>query len=233
MEFSYVYILLSQADAERFYVGLTDDLKDRLRRHNSGQVPSPPNFVPGASKLQLRLRTKTAPPILSVISKILLAERSPSSGSDRLVLLRGKQKTPRRRLKVSGAGVAAAQAADPQSQQQHRRRRLRDEGEVMYERFGCADRSGHLYPDGSYWSSKRGEPDETKGIWARGSCGKRAKARPAGEQRKAVRFSGKTSIRFEIGAARERVRRQGHLQGVCVELAIIGEEHNHAGHADH
>jgi putative endonuclease len=37
-KFFYVYILQSHLDPERFYVGLTDDLPMRLRRHNSGQV---------------------------------------------------------------------------------------------------------------------------------------------------------------------------------------------------
>ena len=39
MSFSYVYILQSETDAERFYTGLTDNLQDRLRRHNAGEVP--------------------------------------------------------------------------------------------------------------------------------------------------------------------------------------------------
>jgi hypothetical protein len=39
MEFVYVYILQSQSDPEHFYTGLTDDLRDRLRRHNAGEVP--------------------------------------------------------------------------------------------------------------------------------------------------------------------------------------------------
>jgi putative endonuclease len=38
MGFSYIYILQSLTDDERFYTGLTDDLKDRLRRHNAGEV---------------------------------------------------------------------------------------------------------------------------------------------------------------------------------------------------
>ena len=38
-QFSYVYILQSDIRAEHFYVGLTDDLHDRLRRHNAGEVP--------------------------------------------------------------------------------------------------------------------------------------------------------------------------------------------------
>jgi predicted GIY-YIG superfamily endonuclease len=36
--FCYVYILQSQANDQRYYVGLADDLRDRLRRHNAGEV---------------------------------------------------------------------------------------------------------------------------------------------------------------------------------------------------
>lgn len=34
----YVYILQSLADTERFYTGITADLKARLSKHNSGSV---------------------------------------------------------------------------------------------------------------------------------------------------------------------------------------------------
>src|SRR5207237_10444433 len=33
-----IYILQSERDAERFYTGLTDDLRKRLRTHNAGRV---------------------------------------------------------------------------------------------------------------------------------------------------------------------------------------------------
>ena len=33
----YVYILLSQKNPMKFYIGLTKDLDDRLYRHNAGQ----------------------------------------------------------------------------------------------------------------------------------------------------------------------------------------------------
>jgi predicted GIY-YIG superfamily endonuclease len=36
--FAYVYILESELGQEHFYVGLTYDLRDRLRRHNAGEV---------------------------------------------------------------------------------------------------------------------------------------------------------------------------------------------------
>jgi predicted GIY-YIG superfamily endonuclease len=39
MNFHYVYILQSEKIPERFYVGLTNDLKGRLRKHNAGDVP--------------------------------------------------------------------------------------------------------------------------------------------------------------------------------------------------
>jgi putative endonuclease len=42
----YVYILESEADAERHYVGLTDDLRARVKRHNSGQVSHTSKHMP-------------------------------------------------------------------------------------------------------------------------------------------------------------------------------------------
>jgi putative endonuclease len=39
MGFFYVYILQSQAKPGHFYVGFTEDLKARLRKHNNGEVP--------------------------------------------------------------------------------------------------------------------------------------------------------------------------------------------------
>ncbi|MCF7844996.1 MAG: GIY-YIG nuclease family protein [Kiritimatiellales bacterium] len=40
----YVYILKNQRGKK--YVGCTDDLKDRLARHNRGEVPSTAKLVP-------------------------------------------------------------------------------------------------------------------------------------------------------------------------------------------
>ena len=39
MKFFYVYILQSETATETFYVGFTEDLRSRLKIHNSGQVP--------------------------------------------------------------------------------------------------------------------------------------------------------------------------------------------------
>ncbi len=43
--FCYVYVLRSIKDGQ-FYVGLTRDLRARLRAHDGGQVPSTKNRVP-------------------------------------------------------------------------------------------------------------------------------------------------------------------------------------------
>ena len=42
----YVYILQSLEDSERYYVGLTDDLKERLKYHNAGKVPHTSKYMP-------------------------------------------------------------------------------------------------------------------------------------------------------------------------------------------
>jgi len=41
----YVYILRS-SDAEHFYVGVTEDLRARLQKHNAGDVPHTAKFRP-------------------------------------------------------------------------------------------------------------------------------------------------------------------------------------------
>jgi putative endonuclease len=46
MKFSYVYILQSEANPESHYVGLTDDLRQRLEKHNAGDVPHTAKFRP-------------------------------------------------------------------------------------------------------------------------------------------------------------------------------------------
>jgi predicted GIY-YIG superfamily endonuclease len=44
MNFHYVYIL--QNEHSRFYVGSTEDLKARLKKHNAGEVPHTSKFRP-------------------------------------------------------------------------------------------------------------------------------------------------------------------------------------------
>ena len=43
---TYVYILRSLQTPERFYVGVTGDLRSRLTRHNAGEVSHTSKFVP-------------------------------------------------------------------------------------------------------------------------------------------------------------------------------------------
>ena len=43
---TYVYILESLSDSQRFYVGITSDLRARLRKHNSGGVSHTSKFAP-------------------------------------------------------------------------------------------------------------------------------------------------------------------------------------------
>jgi predicted GIY-YIG superfamily endonuclease len=42
----YVYILQSIADREHFYTGITDDLRARLSKHNSGEVAHTAKYRP-------------------------------------------------------------------------------------------------------------------------------------------------------------------------------------------
>jgi predicted GIY-YIG superfamily endonuclease len=49
---TYVYILQS-VDGAHFYVGLTDDLKVRLRDHNAGKVPHTSKYQPWRLKTYL------------------------------------------------------------------------------------------------------------------------------------------------------------------------------------
>ena len=48
MNFKYVYILNSLAERGRFYVGLTDNLQERLNKHNHGEVPHTSKYKPWA-----------------------------------------------------------------------------------------------------------------------------------------------------------------------------------------
>jgi len=46
----YVYILRSEVGGENFYVGLTDDLRERLHKHNAGAVPHTSKYAPWSLK---------------------------------------------------------------------------------------------------------------------------------------------------------------------------------------
>lgn len=46
----YVYILKSEGSEERFYVGVTADLRDRLKRHNAGEISHTSKCLPWVLK---------------------------------------------------------------------------------------------------------------------------------------------------------------------------------------
>src|SRR5207247_10691829 len=50
-----VYVLQSEADPERFYTGRTLNLRARLRRHNTGQVPHTAKWKPWQIKTYIAL----------------------------------------------------------------------------------------------------------------------------------------------------------------------------------
>ena len=58
MSFHYVYILESVANPEHFYVGLAEDLHDRLRKHNAGGVPQTSKFKPWVIKTAIAFRDR-------------------------------------------------------------------------------------------------------------------------------------------------------------------------------
>lgn len=57
-EFCYVYVLRSLKEAGRFYVGLADDLKERLRRYNAGEVAHTAKFRPWAIRNAVAFRER-------------------------------------------------------------------------------------------------------------------------------------------------------------------------------
>jgi predicted GIY-YIG superfamily endonuclease len=70
----YVYILESTAFPDRYYVGLTDNLRARLDKHNAGSVPHTSKYTPW------RLKTYVA---FSDGEQAVCFERYLKSGSGR------------------------------------------------------------------------------------------------------------------------------------------------------
>jgi putative endonuclease len=58
-KFFYVYILQSEADPQRFYTGLTDDLRTRLKNHNSGRIVHTAKCKPWRLKTYVALPDRT------------------------------------------------------------------------------------------------------------------------------------------------------------------------------
>ena len=56
--FYYVYILHSLAFADRYYIGITEDLKVRLSRHNAKEVPHTSKYAPWTLKTYIAFSDK-------------------------------------------------------------------------------------------------------------------------------------------------------------------------------
>jgi putative endonuclease len=54
-QFFYVYILQSEVNPQRFYTGLTDDLRTRLKNHNSGRIVHTSKWKPWRLKAYIAL----------------------------------------------------------------------------------------------------------------------------------------------------------------------------------
>ncbi len=46
MKFHYVYILQSETNSDRFYIGHTDDLQSRLKAHNQKKCKHTSKYIP-------------------------------------------------------------------------------------------------------------------------------------------------------------------------------------------
>src|SRR5207249_12041421 len=57
-QFFYVYILQSEVDPPRFYTGLTDDLRTRLKHYNSGRILHTAKWKPWQLKTYIALRNR-------------------------------------------------------------------------------------------------------------------------------------------------------------------------------
>ena len=58
--FYYVYILESEKSAGHYYIGLTDNLAERLKRHNTGAVPHTAKFAPWRIKSAIAFRNRNS-----------------------------------------------------------------------------------------------------------------------------------------------------------------------------
>ena len=56
--FHYVYILVSEIDPQRHYVGLTGDLAARLAAHNAGKIPHTSKHMPWRIETAIAFRDK-------------------------------------------------------------------------------------------------------------------------------------------------------------------------------
>ncbi|MEP2777306.1 MAG: GIY-YIG nuclease family protein [Luteolibacter sp.] len=59
MKFHYVYILRSTVDRDRFYVGLTQNLEQRLNQHNQGDTLNTKSLAPWQIETATAFRDST------------------------------------------------------------------------------------------------------------------------------------------------------------------------------
>jgi len=57
-DFTYVYILISEAEITRRYTGLTEDLDTRLKSHNQGNDPHTSKYRPWQIKTAIAFRSR-------------------------------------------------------------------------------------------------------------------------------------------------------------------------------
>ena len=57
-KFWYVYMLQSIAQPDSWYVGMTEDIQERLKTHNSGKVPHTSKFLPWRIETAVAFRDK-------------------------------------------------------------------------------------------------------------------------------------------------------------------------------
>jgi len=56
--FHYVYILVSESDPARHYTGLTNDLPERLKKHNAGEVSHTSKYRPWRIETAISFRDR-------------------------------------------------------------------------------------------------------------------------------------------------------------------------------
>jgi len=57
-KFYYVYMLQSMTTPDRFYVGMTENLEERLKEHNAGVVPHSSKHCPWQVETAVAFRSK-------------------------------------------------------------------------------------------------------------------------------------------------------------------------------
>lgn len=57
--FHYVYILRSLNNSTRHYIGITDNLESRLKKHNHGEVPHTTKYKPWEIQTAVAFRDQT------------------------------------------------------------------------------------------------------------------------------------------------------------------------------